>query len=354
MRAAINRHLKDINRDIDIVRDKPFTKANDLLNAKLKFMTKSGMSRPTQHKKIISQNDMMKINSYLSNVNDPQILQYNVWYSLAIHFVSRGLEFHHQLNLNSFVFESDDSGREYVTLSHETCQKNVQGGLGDYEAVADKRMYATGDDHCPVASLRNFLGHCDPTAPALFCRIKQNPLQSLGIWYTCKPLSKRMFSKFMSNICEQAQCSTSYTAHSLRATAIQQLSNAGLETRHIMLMSGHRNEASVRSYSRDCSVEQKRHISDILSMKSLTSESHTSPVLALPVCTSDASDGAHALDVRAPATLADSIRQPLTAPSASQTSVINNNTSMSATRGILGHSSFNNCQFSFVFGKSSQ
>ena len=55
MRAAINRHLKGIHRDIDIVRDKPFTKVNDLLNAKLKSMTKSGMYRPTHHQKLISQ-----------------------------------------------------------------------------------------------------------------------------------------------------------------------------------------------------------------------------------------------------------------------------------------------------------
>ena len=34
--------------------------------------------------------------------------------------------------------------------------------------------------------------------------------------------------------------------------------------RHVMLISGHRNKASVRSYSRDCSVHHKKVISDTL------------------------------------------------------------------------------------------
>jgi hypothetical protein len=42
---------------------------------------------------------------------------------------SRGLEFHHQLNLNSFDFHVDAEGDEYATINHETQQKNIQGGI---------------------------------------------------------------------------------------------------------------------------------------------------------------------------------------------------------------------------------
>ena len=49
--------------------------------------------------------------------------------NLAIHFVSRGLEFYHQLKINSFDFQFDEFGKEYATINHETQQKNFQGGL---------------------------------------------------------------------------------------------------------------------------------------------------------------------------------------------------------------------------------
>lgn len=68
----------------------------------------------------------------------------------------------------------------------------------------------------------------------------------------------------MSDISKNAKCSTSYTAYCLRATAIQGMNNAGFEKRPIMHMSGHKNNASVKSYNRVCSTAQKKQISDTL------------------------------------------------------------------------------------------
>jgi hypothetical protein len=74
-------------------------------------------------------------------------------------FVSRGLEFHHQLNLNSFDFHVDAEGDEYTTISHETQQKKIQGGIMCAEAPADKFLYGNAVDQnvCPVASLKMFI-----------------------------------------------------------------------------------------------------------------------------------------------------------------------------------------------------
>ena len=62
----------------------------------------------------------------------------------------------HDLFHNIFGL-GDDKGVEYVALNHETKQKNRQGGLDGSEAPHDKRMYATGDESCPVKTLREFL-----------------------------------------------------------------------------------------------------------------------------------------------------------------------------------------------------
>lgn len=151
IRAALNRHLKDVGRDdVDIVRDKEFREANSMLDGKLNQNVTEGKSRPTAHKSVVNNEDLEKISTYLHSTVNPVILRLRVWYDLSIHFVSRGLEFHGQLTTQSFCFQTDGNNVVYVTLSHETKQKNRQGDLASEEAPADKIMYATGNIRCPV------------------------------------------------------------------------------------------------------------------------------------------------------------------------------------------------------------
>jgi hypothetical protein len=78
---------------------------------------------------------------------------------LAIHFVTRGIEVHHQLTPNSLKFENDEYGMEYITLNHETLQKTThQGGIDEnLKETSDKRMHATGTNTCPVKYVKEFL-----------------------------------------------------------------------------------------------------------------------------------------------------------------------------------------------------
>jgi hypothetical protein len=69
----------------------------------------------------------------------------------------------------------------------------------------------------------------------------------------------------MTDLCKQAKCSKIYTAHCLRATAIQAMNDAGHELRHIMFMTGHKNETSIRSYNHHCSVQRTKSLSATLS-----------------------------------------------------------------------------------------
>lgn len=64
---------------------------------------------------------------------NPVSLRFRIWFILSMQFVSRGLEFHEQLKLNSLVLSSDENGCEYVTLSHATKEKNWQGGIDSTE-----------------------------------------------------------------------------------------------------------------------------------------------------------------------------------------------------------------------------
>lgn len=268
IRAAINRHLSDIGRNIDIVNDKAFKTANKSLTGLMKHRMVTGTSRPTTHKEIIHKSDLQKISAYLESAySSPVNLRLAMWYIIAIHFVSRGLEFHHQLRVDSFDFKVDEEGSIYACLKHETKQKNYQGGIHKLEALNDKRMYETGNETCPVKMLKFFLSKTDPNASHLFNKCVKDAIsypKDCNIWYTADPMKKRSYVNFLPDICKAAGCKR-YTAHCLRATAIQAMNDAGFEARHIMYFSGHRNEASIRSYNRELSSTPKKSASATLS-----------------------------------------------------------------------------------------
>ena len=69
----------------------------------------------------------------------------------------------------------------------------------------------------------------------------------------------------MKEISKLASLSRIYTNHSVRATAITLWSDAQVPSRHIMAISDHRSEASLKSYNTRPSSEQLRAYSDIFS-----------------------------------------------------------------------------------------
>jgi hypothetical protein len=95
-----------------------------------------------------------------------------------------------------------------------------------------------------------------------------------------------------------------------------------------MLMSGHRNESSVRSYNRDCSSEQKKQISETLSSAVSHTATKANPDLGL-----DTSETGNATTTRS-----NEIVQ--------YTNTLNNSSNFQST-GIISNSAFHNCVFNF-------
>ena len=73
---------------------------------------------------------------------------------------------------------------------------------------------------------------------------------------------KNTLSSVMTKISELAKLSMVYTNHSIKATAITDMDEGGIATSHIMRVSGHKSEESVKHYVRRLSVKKKREISD--------------------------------------------------------------------------------------------
>lgn len=69
----------------------------------------------------------------------------------------------------------------------------------------------------------------------------------------------------MSSISKELKLSKLYTNHCIRATAMSLLDECNLDVRHIMRVSGHKSESSIRSYSRRLSEIKQKEISESLS-----------------------------------------------------------------------------------------
>ena len=84
-------------------------------------------------------------------------------------------------------------------------------------------------------------------------------------WFENRPLGINKLGNMMSKISTEAGLSHRYTNHSLRTTAITLWSEAGIGNHHIMAISGHRNEQSLRNYNSRPSQFQLQQCSGILS-----------------------------------------------------------------------------------------
>ena len=270
IRNAIERYLNNppLNRGISITKGIEFQASNKLLQSQIK-LNKRENKENTKHKPPIPEADLQKLKS--SNAirgDNPWGLLRNVWLHINLYWCRRGREGQRELTKQSFQFLMDESGREYVSMTHDEATKNHPGGIDDISSVEkEARMYSTSEDQLfdGLNCLKVYLQKLNPHCEALFQYPKQAVTHEDQVWYTNKPLGVNRLTGMMKEISKLASLSRIYTNHSVRATAITLWSNAQVPSRHIMAISGHRSEASLKNYNARPSSQQLRACSDILS-----------------------------------------------------------------------------------------
>ena len=79
------------------------------------------------------------------------------------------------------------------------------------------------------------------------------------VWYEARVVRCDMLECYMKiNLPRNVRMDGEYTNHSIHATVIQRLDNAGFEAHHIMSVSGHKNESSIKEYATNCPEIKKR------------------------------------------------------------------------------------------------
>lgn len=269
-RNGIERFLNNPphKKGIHIATDPEFQQSNQMLDAKLKNMKKNGQEN-IKHKPCIEREDLRVLKDGPSmSPSTPQGLLYNVWFHTTLYFCRRGREGQRNLTKSSFVFQQDENNMSYATMAHDESSKTRQGGLNDnaenYEKLA--RIYQTQHPNDGYNALRLYIEKLNPNCSAFFQfpkRFWQGPQETS--WYENRCLGVNKLGRMMKEISLAANLSKNYTNHSVRATAITLWSNAGLANRHIMCLSGHRNENSLRHYNQRPSSRQLQLCSNVLS-----------------------------------------------------------------------------------------
>ena len=264
IRAAIHRALVNppYMRNINILDGVEFIAANRVFLAKTKIYTARGNPKP-KHKPCISNTDMGKLGAYFHNhTEDPVKLLEFVWFSLCYYFGRRGREGWRLCTPETFRVETDEDGIEYLTEGITMTSKNHQGGAKvDDNDYSDPRLY---NDEV-IKSFRMLLSKRNVNNNALF----QTPMRDVGVhsdvWYKNEPMGHNVISKIMPKLSKKAGLSTSYTAHSIRASMITILFRAGVQPKEICGITKHKREASLDPYIRGSSSAQKRQCSNVLS-----------------------------------------------------------------------------------------
>ncbi len=130
-------------------------------------------------------------------------------------------------------------------------------------------MYAEQNENCPVKSLQLLiqkLHNVNPDCTALF-QYPNTSYNITGIWFNKMPVGKNTLSTLMKRISEKAQLSQIYTNHSIRATSITLLSNAGIDSTSISHVSGHKTIDSLKHYIQRPSEQQCKNMSNMLHQK---------------------------------------------------------------------------------------
>ena len=244
---------------IDIITDGDFAKANKNFQAECVQMKKDGLAR-VDHKPAISDGDMKKLyESGVFSTETPKTLLNKVFFDVVLCFCRRGRQNLRQLKKTDFAVRINDDGVKYIakisdemTKNHRVDDKPEEGGS----------MYETGGPNCPVASFEKYIAHLHPKNEFLFQRPKKETPND-QVWYDNMVVGQRKLDEKMKDISTEAKLSQVYTNHSIRATSITILDKAGFEARHIMSVSGHKNESSIRSYSKT-DESTKRKMSETL------------------------------------------------------------------------------------------
>ena len=136
------------------------------------------------------------------------------------------------MTVEDFSFGLDENNVEYLEFI-ENRTKTHQSGLSAKSQSFLPKMFATGDEGCPITMLKEFLSRHPPeiqTTGPLYLSCVKNP--SLQVWFKQQPMGVNKINDMMNSIIEGTTLGSSskvFSNHSIRKTVVKKLKTGGLE-----------------------------------------------------------------------------------------------------------------------------
>ncbi|KAJ8040475.1 hypothetical protein HOLleu_14774 [Holothuria leucospilota] len=230
IRYGLSRHFQ-ATLDVDILRSDLFKESNKTYKAMLVKLKQSGKGA-VKHKNAVSKEDMGKILDSL-DITTPEGLQNKVFLDIMIYFANRGRENLRSMSISDFDVQVDEQNLRYI-VRRDTLTKSRRENEDEIAVVLN------------------------PEEQCMWQRPKPKAPVDGSPWYINAPLGTNTLGNKMRKISEKAGCSQKYTNHSLRAKTCTVLDEAGIPSRHIMSVTGHRSESSLKHYSRTSDQKKKQ------------------------------------------------------------------------------------------------
>ena len=199
----------------------------------------------------------------LLGYSSPKILQRTVFFYTGLHFVLRGVQEQYDLVPSQFTREPQDLSVYNSSVYYEYIEfvsKNNQHRFKDINMKSKKvRAYAIpGNERCIVKLLDTYLPLLPPNSPHFYMRaLERFPSDPNKFCMANQRVGVNMLKNILSKLSEKAGLEAHYTNHSLRATAITRMFNAGIPEKVIAENSGHRSTKALRCYERTSDEQQQ-------------------------------------------------------------------------------------------------
>ena len=139
-----------------------------------------------------------------------------------------------------------------------------------------RHIYHTDQGSCPVQLFKLYLEKLNKSSNALWQKPKQGTVFYIEEeWYQNRAVGRDMCERFMKlSLAKSVKLDGEYTNHSIRATVISTLDNAGFEARHIIQLSSHKSESTIKEYSTKCPENKRKEMFNSLT-EAMTPKSKT-------------------------------------------------------------------------------
>ena len=266
--CGIQRYLRANGRPdiIDFLSDSKFRPLKDVLDAKMKSLTRAGigLERNKAEPITIEEEESLWRKGLLGDTS-PDVLRDTIVYMCGLYFALRGGTELCGLKVQQITVHKLPNSDEYLKY-HETGSKNNPGGLHHrkFESkVVPHYSNKENPSRCFVQLFKKYLSKCPPNPPdgALFLQSLVRP--TCDRWYANRVVGHNLLGSTVKRLCSNAGITGHKSNHSLRATAATRLFHHGVDEQMIMKVTGHRSLDGVRSYKRP-SLEQFKHVSEVL------------------------------------------------------------------------------------------